>query len=160
MRPIMLASDGSPASAEAKREAMELAHTLGAPLLAVSVEHVSIPSYGYYGYADIYTELRKSERDHATALLEEIAADAESRGIECETLVLEGQIVDELCRVAAERHVAMIVLGAHGWGALRRLVFGSVSAGVLQAAPCPVLIARAPDPGVSTWVDERTAATA
>jgi len=159
MKPIMLATDGSPASTEATREAMELARSLGAPLLVVSVEHVSVPSYGYYGYADVYTELRKSEREHAEKVLEELAQTAAAEGIECETLPVEGPVVEEICRVARERHVAMIVMGAHGWGALRRFVFGSVSTGVLHEAPCPVLIARSVEPGTSTWVDEHAATT-
>jgi nucleotide-binding universal stress UspA family protein len=158
MKPIMLATDGSPASSEATREAMELARTLGAPLLAVAVEHVTVPSYGYYGYADVYTELRKSEHEHAEKLLDEIAAKAEAEGLECETLALEGPVVEELCRVARKRNVGMIVMGAHGWGAIRRLVFGSVSLGVLHDAPCPVLIARPPEAGKETWVDEHAAA--
>jgi nucleotide-binding universal stress UspA family protein len=36
----------------------------------------------------------------------------------------------------------VIVLGAHGWGALKRIVFGSVSTAVLHSAPCPVLVVR------------------
>jgi nucleotide-binding universal stress UspA family protein len=36
----------------------------------------------------------------------------------------------------------VIVLGAHGWGALKRIVFGSVSTAVLHSAPCPVMVVR------------------
>jgi hypothetical protein len=36
-------------------------------------------------------------------------------------------------------------MGAHGWGAMQRLVFGSVSTSVLHHAPCPVLIVRDAD---------------
>ena len=145
MQPIILASDGSPASAAATHEAIALAAELHAPLVAVCVEHVSIPSYGYYGYSEIYLELHKSEREHAEQVLEKIAAAAGAAGVECETVSLEGRVVDEICRFAAERNAAMLVLGAHGWGALHRVVFGSVSQGVLHEAPCPVLIARSLD---------------
>jgi len=51
----------------------------------------------------------------------------------------------------------MIVIGAHGWGAFRRVVFGSVSLGVLHDAPCPVLVARGVVPGETSWVDDRVA---
>lgn len=145
MKPIMLASDGSPASTAALREAITLAAELHAPLVAVCVEHVAVPAYGYYGYSDIYLELHKSEREHAEHVLEEIAAAADLAGVDCETVALEGQVVDEICRFASERDVGLLVLGAHGWGTLRRLVFGSVSQGVLHEAPCPVLIARGVD---------------
>src|SRR5579872_692442 len=159
MKPIMLSTDGSPASEEATREAIELALSLGAPLLVVCVEHVTVPSYGYYGYADVYTELRKSEREHAERVLAEVAAKAAAAGVDCETLALEGQVVEEICRAAASRGAGMIVMGAHGWGTLRRFVFGSVSQGVLHDAPCPVLIARSVEPGTPTWVDEHAKAT-
>jgi nucleotide-binding universal stress UspA family protein len=160
MKPILLATDGSPSAAEATREAIELARALAAPLLATAVEHVSAPSYGYYGYAEVYSELRKAETEHVHAVLEEVAGKAEAAGVECETVPLEGVVPDEICRLARERDPAMIVIGAHGWGAIRRLVFGSVSLAVLHEAPCPVLVARAAAAGESTWVDERDTATA
>jgi len=160
MKPIMLASDGSPASAAAMREAIAIAAELHAPLLAVCVEHVAVPSYGYYGYSEVYLELHKSEREHAEHVLEEVAAAAADAGVDCETVALEGQVVEEICRFAAERGPAMLVLGAHGWGTLRRLVFGSVSQGVLHEAPCPVLVARGTDETAAEATVERTSATA
>jgi nucleotide-binding universal stress UspA family protein len=159
MKPIMLATDGSPCSTEATREAMELAEALGATLVAVSVEHLTVPSYGYFGYADVYSELRKSEHEHAEKLLAEVAEAARERGVECETFPLEGPVVETLCRFASRRGVAMIIMGAHGWGAVRRFVFGSVSLGVLHDAPCPVLIAKQAPDGSETRVDERAATT-
>jgi nucleotide-binding universal stress UspA family protein len=35
-----------------------------------------------------------------------------------------------------------LILGSHGWGAVKRAVFGSVSTGVLHHARCPVLVVR------------------
>ena len=43
---------------------------------------------------------------------------------------------------AADTPAALIVVGSHGWGRLRRLVFRSVSTGLLHEAPCPVPVAR------------------
>jgi hypothetical protein len=37
----------------------------------------------------------------------------------------------------------MIVVGAHGWGPLRRVVHGSVSTAVVHQARCPVLVVGA-----------------
>jgi nucleotide-binding universal stress UspA family protein len=160
MKPILLATDGSPSAAEAAREAIELARTLGAPLVATAVEHVTAPSYGYYGYAEVYTELRKAEHEHVVEVLAEIEERAAEAGVPCTTFPLQGIVADQICKLAKERDAAMIVIGAHGWDPIRRFVFGSVSLGVLHDAPCPVLIARATDSGRSTWVDERLAAMA
>jgi nucleotide-binding universal stress UspA family protein len=160
MRPILLATDGSPSAAEATREAIELARTLGTPLIATAVEHVKTPAYGYYGYAELYSELRKAEHAHARKVLDDVEELAQAAGVPCRTYPLDGIIVDEICKLAREREASMIVLGAHGWGAIKRFVFGSVSIGVLHDAPCPVLVAPSVAPGAATWVDDRVATTA
>ena len=142
MRPILLATDGSPSAEDATREALELASALGAPLVVTAVEHVTAPAYGYYGYAEVYSELRKGEHEHARQVLDEVGARATALGIECETVPLEGIVVEEICKLAKEREAQLVVVGAHGWGSLRRFVFGSVSMGILHESPCPVLVAR------------------
>jgi len=143
MRPILLATDGSPSAVEATREALDLAAGLGVPLVATAVEHVHAPAYGYYGYAEVYSELRQGESEHVRQVLDEVEARATALGIECETVALDGAIVEEICKLAKERDAQMLVVGSHGWGSLRRFVFGSVSTGLLHEAPCPVLVARA-----------------
>ena len=60
-------------------------------------------------------------------------------GIDPETVVLSGNPVEEICKLASERNARLIVMGSHGWGALRGYLSGSVVAGVLRHAPCPVL---------------------
>jgi nucleotide-binding universal stress UspA family protein len=143
MRPILLATDGSPSADEATREALDLAAGLDVPLVATAVEQVHAPAYGYYGYAEVYSELRKGESEHVRQVLDEVAARAAALGIECETVALDGIVVDEICRLAQERDAQLVVAGAHGWGPIRRFVFGSVSTSLLHEAPCPVLVARA-----------------
>ena len=48
----------------------------------------------------------------------------------------------EICAAAEELDAKLIVMGAHGWGALKRFIFGSVSNGVLHNASCSVLVVR------------------
>lgn len=57
-------------------------------------------------------------------------------------LVAEGRAHEEILRVAREEAPQLIVLGAHGHGALERMLFGSTSHRVVREAPCPVLIVR------------------
>jgi nucleotide-binding universal stress UspA family protein len=140
MNTILLATDGSPSAADATREAIELAAALGVRLDVVAVEHVSVPGYGYYGYADVYADLLAGEHAHAQRVVAEVAHEAEEAGVACRTIVGNGPVVEEICRVARELQPRLIVLGSHGWGAFRRFVFGSVSSGVLHEAPCPVLV--------------------
>lgn len=142
MQPILLATDGSPSANEATREAIELAQALRAPLVVVAVEHVTAPAYGYYGYGEVYAELRHANAEHLSRVIANVEVQAEEVGVPCTSVIGDGPVVDEILRVAHDRKVRLIVIGAHGWGPVRRLVFGSVSLGVLHHAECPVLVAR------------------
>ena len=155
-RPILLATDGSPSAVRAQREALELARLLDAPLLAVTVEHVVLPTVGYstYGYSQVVAELTEAERKRSEQTVATTAAAAGALDVPCATVVAEGAVADEVCRIAAERDARMIVVGSHGWGAGKRLLFGSVSAALLHQAPCPVLVVR----GNAKDVVERPAA--
>jgi nucleotide-binding universal stress UspA family protein len=50
--------------------------------------------------------------------------------------------IDAILDAARRLRAGAIVLGWRGHGALRRLVLGSVSRGVVRQAPCPVLVVR------------------
>jgi nucleotide-binding universal stress UspA family protein len=143
-RPILFATDGSPSAAEAQQEAFELAQRLAAPLLVVSVFHAGLPAVGYagYGYVNVVAELTEAEHHRTQKLLAEIEETANAVGISCSTVAADGFVVDEICRIAAERHARLIVVGSHGWGAARRLFSGSVSTGLVHSAPCAVVVVR------------------
>ena len=148
MKPIMLATDGSPSAEAATREAIDLAQHLGVPLLAVSVEHNSVPAYGYYGYGEIVTELRKVEHERVEKVLEAVQHQAAEAGVDCEALPLEALPAKGICEVAADRDVRLVIIGAHGWNRLGRLIHGSVSTYVLHHAPVPVLVVHGDDDSV------------
>jgi nucleotide-binding universal stress UspA family protein len=143
--PILLATDGSPSAGEAQRQALDLARLSGAPLLVVSVSHATLPAVGYsaYGYSELVTELTHAEHKRLDALLSATSEAAAKEGIDCTTVEADGPIVDEICRIAAERDAQLVVVGSHGWGAARRFLSGSVSTGLVHSAPCPVLVVRA-----------------
>lgn len=140
MRPIMLATDGSPSAEAATREAIELAQRLELPLLVACVAHDPTPTYGYYGYAEIAVELRRIQHERIAELFAHVKEEAAKAGVPCETLELDGPIGDELCKTARRRNARLIVIGAHGWGRIGRLIHGSVSTYVLHHASTPVLV--------------------
>jgi nucleotide-binding universal stress UspA family protein len=148
MTPILLATDGSPSAEAATLEAIELAHAFAAPLLVASVAHVALPAYGgYYGYGEISADLHKAETKHVVEVLATTKALVEAADVSCETIALDGPAAEEICRVARERGARLVVVGAHGWARLGRMIHGSVSTAVLHDAPCPVLVVRgSPEP--------------
>jgi nucleotide-binding universal stress UspA family protein len=141
MKPILLATDGSPSAEAATHQAIELAHAFHAPLLVVSVAHVSLPVYGaYYGYGEVVNDLHAAEVERITDVLAATKARVEEGGVPCDTMVLDGLAAEEICRVAHDFGARLLVVGAHGWGRFGRIVHGSVSTAVLHDAPCPVLV--------------------
>ena len=61
-----------------------------------------------------------------------------------ERMVARGDAAGEIVRVARERDVDLVVLGARGLRTLARLFLGSVSEAVLHHAGRPVIVARDP----------------
>ena len=142
MKPIVLATDGSPSAIEATQQAVELARTFKTRLIVVAVEHVVFPSYGYYGYAELVAEMKKIEQAHVDETLAQTHAIATEAGVPCEVLHATGQVANAVCTAARIHDAQMIVIGAHGWGSIGRLWHGSVSMSVVHEAPCPVLVVR------------------
>ena len=80
-------------------------------------------------------ELRDEHRrliDHADAL--------ERAGIPAKARLVEGSTVETILRCADDFDADLIVIGSGGRGALVSTLMGSVSAGVIKAARCPVVI--------------------
>ena len=143
-RPILFATDGSPSAEGAQKMAFELAQRFDAPLLVVSVAHPAYPagSYAGFGYANVVVDLREAEHTRVKELLTSVATSAEEAHVDCTTIEADGLAIDEICRQASAFDAQLIVVGSHGWGAARRLFSGSVSTGLVHAAPCPVLVVR------------------
>ncbi|MBZ0185075.1 MAG: universal stress protein [Candidatus Obscuribacterales bacterium] len=60
-----------------------------------------------------------------------------------EVMITSGNIAPEICRVARESDIDLVVLGSHGRKGLKKFFLGSVAEEVLKMAPCSVAIIRA-----------------
>jgi len=79
-----------------------------------------------------------------SALLDEAKAAATSTGAEkIETASIESRdVARAISQYAEQNGYDHIVIGSGGKGAVKRMVLGSVSADVVNRAPCPVTVAR------------------
>lgn len=141
---ILLATDGSPSAASATREAVELARATSWPLTIVTVWHLPVTGFAYEPLVAV-PEVEETVRESAVRALDTAAAVARAAGVEADTVLADGVPADEICALAEQRGATLVVIGSHGWGAVRRLLFGSVSSAVLHHAPCPVLVVRGTD---------------
>jgi nucleotide-binding universal stress UspA family protein len=83
-------------------------------------------------------------RDDLQTLLGELSAPLRQLGADIALEVRAGRPADALIEVARERAADLLVVGSRGRGAARSALLGSVSAHLVDHAPCPVLVARRP----------------
>ena len=87
-------------------------------------------------------ELRIFYAGPATEASEQLLHNARAEvpeAVPVETVLLDGVDPDELLRTASE-DLGLLVMGSRGYGPTRRVLLGSVSAGVVHGAACPLLI--------------------
>jgi nucleotide-binding universal stress UspA family protein len=142
MKPVMLASDGSPTAEKATEAAIELAQLLDTELVIVSVWDIAYTTVGL-APMPVTGEFAMVGKEQAQKVAAEAAARAEEAGVQARPVVVRGFPVDEICSAAERFSPRFLVLGSHGWGAVKRALFGSVSTGVLHHASCPVLVVPA-----------------
>jgi nucleotide-binding universal stress UspA family protein len=144
MKPVMLATDGSPTAEKATEAAIELAQELGTELIVVTVWEIPYTTVGL-APAPVAGDLAQLSEDGAKKVASDAAARAEEAGVETRTVTVRGITVQEICAAAETFDPRFLVIGSHGWGLVRRTLFGSVSTGVLHRATCPVLVIRGDD---------------
>lgn len=125
----------APEADEALWAAIGIALRTGAPIRALSV--VEPPSGLTMGYAWSYVDLEQVARDDLAQSLARTIGEVTSP-VEVSGEVVYGYADDELARLSAE--VDLLVCGSRGRGPLGRVALGSVSAGVMRKARCPVLV--------------------
>jgi nucleotide-binding universal stress UspA family protein len=141
MKPILLATDGSSTAVEATEKAIALARALDVPLIVASIWDLDYVPVGYtLGFVTAVPDLDRLSRESAEKVAESAAEQAREADVDVETVVRRGFPTQQICEIADENDVQLIVVGSHGWGAVRRVVFGSVSTGVLHHAKQPVLV--------------------
>lgn len=77
-------------------------------------------------------------------VLDEHADDLRRAGLACEVAVVAGPPAQVLVSEASDWFADLVVVGNRGRGAAASAVLGSVSAHLVDHAPCPVLVARGP----------------
>ena len=147
MSTIVIATDGSQAADSATALGLDVARALGDSVVFIAVWEMIRGEFGTPLPA-VDVSYLETERDTGRQVLEAAQQRADALGIPAETVLVQGEAVREICRLADERDARMIVIGAHGWGPFRSMIRGSVAAGVLAHADRPVLTG-APGPASS-----------
>ena len=140
-RPIMHATDFSPASRAAFAKTVELAKRDRAPL---TITHVMLPPVMMVGDGYLspttWDEISRGHRKMSQKKLDALVARAKSAGVRARGVLLEGQPSDQILRAA--KRAGLLVIGTHGRTGFARFILGSVASRVVAGARCPVVTVR------------------
>jgi nucleotide-binding universal stress UspA family protein len=137
---VLIATDFSSHADDAASLVRRLAVPTGS---AVRLLHVveSVPPITALGPVSISDTTEALERDGMAALDRRSAAIREC-GLDVQTALMVGRPADLIVDEARRFRADLIVMGSRGRGAIASALLGSVSAEVVDRAPCPVLVAR------------------
>jgi nucleotide-binding universal stress UspA family protein len=140
MDKIVIATDGSAASAEALEFGLEIAADEDATALLVHVAPLLdvLSGGGFPASPSVPHEI--TEADHAP--LRQAEQVAKEAGVRATTELLVGDPAREIAAYADSQDADMIVVGSRGHGAIASVLLGSVSRGVLRDTKRPVLVVR------------------
>jgi len=134
---ILVPIDGSEHSGRALQEAIKIAKMTSGAIALIHVHPIgaSVITSSKQPFYQLLLEQCKEQ-------LEEGQRVAKAEGLQVETFLLQGDTVENIVRTAKEGKYDLIVIGARGLGKISGFILGSVSQGVVQSAPCPVLVTR------------------
>jgi nucleotide-binding universal stress UspA family protein len=139
LRVIAVGYDGRRESKLALGVARELASEHGAALRLLTVAE---PPVMIRQYSDLLRLTASEYRERLNQGLEELPPETDAEGKLIEGLGTELRLADPADFLIAEleRDVDLLVIGSRGYGPVRRVLLGGVSAKVIRSAPCPVLV--------------------
>jgi nucleotide-binding universal stress UspA family protein len=138
-RRILVAYDGSDGARLALKHGIELARSLGAELVSISVEE-HLP---HYAASISEVKAAKEEIDeYFRTLTGEARAQAALAGVALETIIRQGHEVETIVTTAKEGRFDLLVVGYHGHSNIFGRIMGSTAQSIVRLAPCPVLLAK------------------
>ncbi len=144
---ILVGIDGSEASMDASRYAIDIAKRYNSQLIALFVLHI----HGVRSVSSTFItaptsriELFEKEKREAQELLDKVRIEAQREDVELRTEIVEGSasVESSIVDFAENEGASLIVVGTRGKSGFKRLLLGSVASGVITYAHCPVMVVK------------------
>ncbi|RLJ72549.1 universal stress protein [Pedobacter alluvionis] len=147
MKKILIATDFSVAADNAARYALELAHTIKADTVLVNAAAVTTDSpteilWPAESYQALIKRTNVRLEDLAKELQDSIPHAVKEADV-CPTISIKsdlGSVTDLLKEIVQQQRIGLVVMGLSGAGNIKRLILGSSSRDVIDAADYPVLL--------------------
>ena len=151
-RKIMIATDGSDCSMLAASKGIELARLSGGTVYAVYVVSTAYlyPMSGDYSssmgmnpnWESMYEAMYDALKKQGQQAVNYVKGLGERKGINVESVLLEGHPADELIRYAEGEKMDIVIMGTLGKTGLDRLLLGSVAGNLVRHSKVPVMVVR------------------
>jgi nucleotide-binding universal stress UspA family protein len=139
---LLVAHDGSPGSDTTVALAGSLVWPAGTRVRLVAVTEGDLPALPDQMGAS--PSAVADEAEPPRRFLSAAARALERPGLEVEVVTRAGDPAMAIASEAEAMGADLVLVGSRGLGRIRSMLTGSVAAGVVDRAPCPVLVARAP----------------
>ncbi len=139
IKKILFPTDFTEASIKVLPYARYLAEKLGAKIIVLFVVEELAKYANFYvphsALDNLEAELMESAKKKMELFMEDYFSDLP----QTESLVLRGDIAEEIIKTAEEKEIDLIVMGTHGRKGLEKILLGSVAERVVKNSPCPVM---------------------
>ncbi len=143
---IMIATDGSDCSNLAIDKGIELARLSGGTVYAVYVMSTAYlfdmdgGAYSSVGTNPYWASIRKALKNQGQQAVDYIKNLGEAKGINVQSILLEGNPSEELIRYANEEKMDIVIMGTHGKIGVNRMLMGSVAGNLVRHSKIPVMV--------------------
>jgi len=134
---ILVPLDGSRYSEKALKRACDFVDAFNSEIILIYVVEKSIP-INLLDRKEYLGMLRK----FGTKILDKSKTTLSKKGISAKIFLKEGNIANEIEKVAKKEKCDLIIVGNKGLGSVTRLLLGSVSNKISQSSSCSVLIVK------------------
>jgi len=146
MKKILAAVDFSDATPGVLETAGKVAKAFNASLTVVHVVEPE-PSYTAYGFTpDEFPAMhafQEEARRRAQRRLDEVVETVKEDAADAKGIIVEGSPLHCMMEHVEKNGIDLVIVGAHGHGALASLLLGSVAEGMVRKAKVPTLVVPA-----------------
>ena len=146
LQKVLVAYDGSPQSKEALHWAIYFGRRTGAEVSAIKVFEPFLTEskwdeVGVLPEEEVFAKFASAQKKDLQ-LMEDVKELGRGQEIEITTAVLHGHVAQTILEYAKKNDISLIVTGTRGYGALKQLMLGSVTHGLVSLSDVPVLVVK------------------
>lgn len=151
---ILVPIDGSEHSQRALECAVQMAKRFNGKLTLLHVYSITVPPVVMHEPSTLMpagvpvatssevSKMVEGLHEAGAKMLSDAERQVRAAGVEVETVLKEGNAVQEIVKTAKEGEYNLVIMGARGTHRITELLMGNVTEGVVKNAPCPVLVIK------------------